>query len=395
MLLNRRTPLALLNLFANPTRAIVSVSGVTFALLLIFVQLGFRGAVANTATIVYGRLKFDLLVRSTQYLHLYEPRLIDRSWLDKLEEHADIESIEPFWIMLNKWRSPSDGNFRAIGMMAVAPQANPLAIEGLKESYDRLMTVDDVLIDQATRADYGPVNGRRFGAEDIGREAELGGKRVRITGYFRLGTGLATNGAVIISDAGFAQRSGVDVRYQTSLGLVKLRKGIDPETACQSIRQWLELQDPSAPNSIQILSRREVLNYEHHRWLNETPIGIIFQMGAVLAFLVGAAIVYMVLAQDVAMRLPEYATLKAMGYSTQYVVLVVLWQAWLLAVVGFIPAAIMADTLYRLTASLAGIPISMNWVRLFGVMGLSLAMCTLSGFGAVRKLWQAEPAALF
>ncbi len=129
-----RTPIALLNMLANPTRAIVSISGVIFALLLVFVQLGFRGAVANTATIVYGKLDFDVLVQSPEYLHLYEPRLIDRAWLDVLRSHPEVQSAEPFWISLNKWRSPRDGRFRAIGMMAVQAGSSPIKIDELPES---------------------------------------------------------------------------------------------------------------------------------------------------------------------------------------------------------------------------------------------------------------------
>ena len=71
MLVFRRTPISLLNLISQPTRAIVSVTGVAFALLLIFMQLGFRGAVGNTATIVYGKLKGQLVMRSPDYVHLY------------------------------------------------------------------------------------------------------------------------------------------------------------------------------------------------------------------------------------------------------------------------------------------------------------------------------------
>ncbi len=55
----------------------------------------------------------------------------------------------------------------------------------------------------------------------------------------------------------------------------------------------------------------------------------------------------------------------------------------------------MAELLYGVTASLAGIPIYMTWERATGVAILSLAMCTISGFLAIRKLLKAEPASLF
>jgi putative ABC transport system permease protein len=102
----RRTPIALLNLLSQPTRAAVSVLGVAFALVLIFMQLGFRGAVGNTANIVYGRLVGDLVVRSPDYVHLYEPRTIEKSWLNMLASHPDVEQVDPFCF--------SDGKIRLV-----------------------------------------------------------------------------------------------------------------------------------------------------------------------------------------------------------------------------------------------------------------------------------------
>lgn len=391
-----RTPIAFLNLISNPTRAIISLSGVAFALLLIFVQLGFRGAVANTATIVYGKLDFDVLIQSTGYLHLYEPRTFDRRYMEMIRSRTDIvQSVEPFWIMINKWRSPQDGRYRAIGMMAVESGSNPILVPELEEKLKLLASPDFVLMDRATRPDYGPKNGKRFGDEDVGEACELGERQATIVGHFLIGTGLATNGAVLISDVGYGFRSNVDVKSQVSMGLVRLNDGVDPARAVAELQTWLQKHDPSASFNMRLLTRKQTIANEHHRWLNETPIGVIFQMGVVLAFMVGAAVVYMVLAQDVMNRLPEYATLKAMGYSQGFVSYIVLQQALWLAIAGFIPAVLLSEILYRITAWSAGIPIGMTVTRLAGVALLSIAMCTLSGMGALRKLWQADPASLF
>ena len=118
-------------------------------------------------------------------------------------------------------------------------------------------------------------------------------------------------------------------------------------------------------------------------------------MGVALSFIIGAAIVYMVLATDVASRLPEYATLKAMGYAPSFLGQTVLRQAWLLSFIGYVPAFFTALMLYQITSTLSGIPTFMTWQRAAGVFGLSLLMCTLAGILAVRKLLKAEPASLF
>ena len=390
-----RTPISTLNLLGKPTQAIVSILGVAFALLLIFMQLGFRGAVANTATIVYGKLDFDVLLRSPEYLHLYEARTVQHAWLDLIQSHPDVASVSPFYIMLQKWQNPQDGNYRAIAMMGVRRDKLVIDNEEIRGQLDRLGNSDWALIDRATRRDYGPKNGRRFGDNDVGLHAELGGHDTEIAGHFLLGTGLATNGAVLLSDTGFGKRSPYNVQQQTNLGLVKLRSGVDPETAAANINAWLQSRDDRAKNCVEALSRKQAIDWEHRRWLGETPIGIIFQLGVGLALIVGAAIVYMVLATDVANRLPEYATLKAMGYTGRFVANVVLRQAWLLAIFGYIPAVVMAEGLYAITASFAGIPIYMTWQRAIGIGILGVLMCTFSGSLAIRKLWKAEPAELF
>jgi len=401
----RRTPLSLLNFVSQPARAAVSVLGVAFALLLIFMQLGFRGAVGNTATIVYGKLSGDLVIRSPDYVHLYEPRTIDRSWMNMVASHPDIERVDPFFIMLQRWqnplrnevceKAPPDGSFRTVGMMGLQLDRPVIRLEELTDKLSLLKDPDAMLVDRATRAEYGPENCEQFSDADIGKVNELGGRMALIAGHFKLGTGLATNGAVLVSDVGFGRRSGLDVQRRASLGLVQVKLGLEPKLVRDNLVAWLKDREPRSELAIQILTMEEQRLWERKRWLTETPIGMIFTMGVVLSFVIGAAIVYMVLATDVASRLPEYATLKAMGYSPLFLSQTVLRQAWLLAFSGYIPAFLIALALYTITSSLSGIPTFMTWQRAAGVFGLSLLMCTLAGLLAVRKLLKAEPASLF
>ena len=368
-------------------------------------QLGFRGAVGNTATIVYGKLSGDLVMRSPDYVHLYEPRTIDRSWLNMVASHPDVEAVDPFFIMLHKWQNPvknekcsnapPEGSFRTVGMMGFQLDRPVIQVEELSEKIDLLKDPDALLVDRATRAEYGPENCKRFSDEDLDKFTELGSRKTRIAGHFKLGTGLATNGAVLVSDVAFGRRAGIDVRQRVSLGLVRLKPGKDPAAFRKSVVDWLSQREPRSSLSVQILTMDEQKRWERKRWLNETPIGMIFSMGVGLSFIIGAAIVYMVLATDVASRLPEYATLKAMGYSPSYLAKTVLQQAWLLSVAGYLPAFCTAMMLYRITSGLSGIPTFMTWERAIGVFGLSLLMCTLAGLLAVRKLLKAEPASLF
>ena len=319
--------------------------------------------------------------------------------------HPDVEAVDPFYIMLHRWQNPiknqkcsdgpPDGSFRTVGMMGIQLDRPVLLVPELSGKIELLKDPDALLIDRATRAEYGPENCDRFSDEDIAKYTELGGRTTRIAGHFKLGTGLATNGAVLVSDVGFGRRAGIDVRQRASLGLVRLKLGRDPTEARKAVVAWLNQHEPRSTLAVQILTMEEQKRWERKRWLNETPIGMIFSMGVVLSFIIGAAIVYMVLATDVASRLPEYATLKAMGYAPSYLAQSVLRQAWLLSIAGYLPAFCTSVVLYQITSSLSGIPTFMTWPRAAGVFGLSLLMCTLAGLLAVRKLLKADPASLF
>jgi putative ABC transport system permease protein len=106
-------------------------------------------------------------------------------------------------------------------------------------------------------------------------------------------------------------------------------------------------------------------------------------------------VVYQVLYTDVADHLPEYATLKAMGYSTQRLVEVVLFEAMLLAILGFVPGCVASVGVYKLLTWLTKIPVSLRWDVSSQVFTLTVVMCMFSGVVALRKLASADPADIF
>jgi putative ABC transport system permease protein len=189
----------------------------------------------------------------------------------------------------------------------------------------------------------------------------------------------------------FERASQPQTASQVSLGFIRVTKGIHKREV-ERIRDELASR---LPQDVEVLTRQDVLKCERDRWVRQTSFGLIFQLGVLVALVVGVAVVYQVLASDVASLLPEYATLKAMGYSNRYLGRVVLTQAMALAILGFIPGLVISCMLYKLTAWLANIPIHLTLTNFTIVLAMSMVMCTVSGIGVVRKVFQAEPADLF
>ena len=397
----RKTPMAFYNVIQYPMRTSVSAAGIAFALLLVFMQLGFLGSVSNTATLLYDQLEFDLIVRSPDYLHLYEPRHFDQSWISWCRGQADVTEVRPLWIDLVRWQNPVDKRTRAIALIGLRVDQPPFRTmlagqpgTATEHDLDQLLNPRQLLMDTASRGDFGPRNGRRFTDEDINTEVMIGNERMRIAGLTHIGTGLAANGQVVVAHSAFSRLVPWDAMRRTNFGLIRLREGANPETVARRLNSLLRSNGQKAA-MVEIVTRREATARETERWIKQTPIGIIFQMGVVLALMVGATVVYQVLSTDIANRMPEYATLKAMGFSNSFLSRLVLFQAWYLAMLSFVPAWFLAEILYRLTSWFAGIPISMTASRIVLVAIAGLVICTCSGFVALSKLRRAEPASLF
>ncbi len=401
-----RTPLALFNLWHQQAKTLVSIGGVGFALLLVFMQLGFMGAVSHTATNVLESLQFDIVIRARDYVHVYEPNQFERKWLHLAASTSGVHQVKPIWITIHNWRKlPNtvelqDTKFQTqylpIAIMAFDTRDQVFKLKEVIEQQALLSSGQMVLIDTSTQSDYGPLNGREFAERDRGRETEIGGQKFSIGGLFKLGTGLAANGAVITSPTGFSKIMPWDVNRHVSMGLIDIEAGTDVNQVVSDLQTRFRVDEDNAESlAVDVLSRARMLDRERKRWLDETPIGLIFQLGVVLSLLVGAAIVYMVLATDVTNRLPEYATLMAMGYSRKYLASIVMTQAITLCFCGFVVSWAAAELLYRLTTYASGIPIAMNAERVGLVLALGLLMSCVSGLLALRKLWKAEPASLF
>jgi putative ABC transport system permease protein len=285
--------------------------------------------------------------------------------------------------------------------MAVDPQSHGFNRPDISAEIQagNLNQDNQLLIDQLTRSEYEPRSGTEFSAVDLGSEAEVSGARFRISGVYRLGTGLAANGSAIVSEGGFARVSPWRPTDWVSLGLVRIAPGQQASEVQQRLVERFQVgqfaQSSGQAASVIVLTRDQAMESEKYRWLWQTPIGLIFQLGVAISLVVGAAIVYMVLATDVAEKLTEYATLLAVGYSRLYLAKVVMSQSTLLACSGFLLAWLLAEILYRITTSLSGISLVMDPSRIGIVFGLGIAMCSVSGLLAVRQCWKAEPANLF
>ncbi len=419
------TPLAWKNLTHNKVRTSIGVAGVGFAVILIFMQLGFLGAIQKTATQIYDALDFDLLLRSPAYLHLTEPRDFARARVYQAASLPEVSHARPFYLGLSEWQIPitsnaplnqeaSDtedlsGQWRGIITMGTDPNDPGFTRDDICKQARQLSDPRFVLIDSESKSEYGPAQGDEFSRADIGTETALGPRRVRIVGLFKLGTGMASNGACLTNPEGYVRACPWQTINEVNFGLLKLHDPSQVEAVKAKLQHIFgipaSVSDAKSQQhhraalltnvDVEILTREEVNQHEERRWVVDTPLGQIFQLGVWVAVFVGVAIVYQVLSSDIANMMGEYATLKAMGHSNKFLARVVLQQSVLLAIVGYLPSLAISWVLYRIVEAESGMPMYMTKEIMALVFVLAVVICVLSGLGALRKLFQADPADLF
>lgn len=399
-----KTPLVFWNLLHQPVRTSVAILGVAFAILLIFMQLGFYGSAELSATTVYDALDFDLLVRSRDYLCLTSARPFPRYRLHETLGHAEVAGVAPVYIDWQLWRNQhgpeglryygdnTDRPYRRIILVLafnlhdrIFNSAPPHGQTPTPESLRKLSEPETILVDTYTR--------KYFGKHSKGTPTELNGNAVTVVDEFTIGTGLGADGLVVTSDRTFARLAGAGALERPTLGLIKLKPEARPHV--EAIKGELMRFLSAGSEEIEVLTRAEVEIWERDYWLKRTPVGIIFTMGVLVACLVGVIFVYQVIATDIADHSGEYATLRAIGYSSLYLSGVVLRQAAAFAILGYVPGLLIAQFLYWLGRRYEQLLLFPSWERAGLVLLLSLAMCSVSGLLAIHKVKAADPADQF
>jgi putative ABC transport system permease protein len=364
----------------------VALSGVSFAVILVFMQLGFRGSVYESATRYHRSLDYDLVMLSPKTPFLGFPESFSRRRLYQALADDEMESIAPIYISQAYWKNPWQYNARNILVLGIDPTRRVFSLPDVRRQLGVLPLEDVVLFDARSRPEFGPV-AARFAAEGA-VSTEVNDRRVVVAGLFELGTSFGIDGSLVTSDVNFRRIFPNRPVGHVELGLLQLRPGSDAAAVRTRLAAALE-------DDVLILTRDEWIDREGRYWASTTPIGFVFGFGAIMGLVVGGVIVYQILFADVSQHLAEYATLKAMGYSNAYLSQVVLREAAILTVLGFIPGLLVSIWLYRFTSAATRLPLEMTPERAALVLLLTAAMCGTAALVALRKVRSADPAEVF
>jgi putative ABC transport system permease protein len=380
-----RVSVAWLNLVHERTRLWVAIAGVAFAVLLMFMNLGFLGALITTTTNFYKDFNADIFLSSPNTLEISSTTVFPLERLSQAEGVPGVARAMPLYSNYLIWRNPEPPNTSRAMFVYGYNLNDPVFLMPeltTPEAKQILQQPNVVFYDRLSRPEFGP--------STIGTTTEADRRQIRIGGNYSLGGGFAADGTLIMSDQNFARYLSPRPLSLIDNGLILVTPGSNPERVARSLRQAL-------PDDVEVFTKEGIIQRDKTYWLTATSIGFIFGLGVLVSFIVGIVIVYQILYTDIRDHLGEYATMKAMGYRNRYLFKVVLQEALLLAAMGYVPGLIVSMGLYQLTrnATAGSLPVAMDVGRVFFVLMLTVLMCSVSGFISVRKAMETDPAEVF
>jgi putative ABC transport system permease protein len=381
-----KIPLSWLQLTREKTRLVVALSGIAFADILMFMQLGFRDALYYSNVRMHSSLAGDVVLINSQSNAVLSMKTFSQRRLYKALDIPQVQSVHPIYLDYTSWRNPVTGRPRSILIFGMNPEVNLFDLPGVDENLNKLKLPDVVLYDRSSRVEYGPIAANFEQGKVV--TAEVRRRQVKVGGLFTLGASFGADGNLITSDINFLRIFNNRQRGLIDIGIIKLKPGANSIQVAQQLRNYL-------PTDINVLTKEEFIEFERNYWAGSTAIGFIFTLGTIMGFIVGTVIVYQILYTEVTDHLSEYATLKAIGYTQNYLLMVILQEAFLLAVVGYLPGFACALVLYNVARDATLLPIFMSYDRAIMVIMLTILMCFISGMIAMRKLSSADPADIF
>src|SRR5215471_4820128 len=382
-----RVPIVWRNFTHSPRRLATSVAGIAFAVLLMFTEVGFLHGLYDSQVELVNHLNADLIITNRLKHTMVQLKPFARRRLYQATTIPGVKAAYPLYIHLERpvWKSPTNRKLYPIRVLAFRPE-DPVFVNPTIVAHAAALQMPDTVLMDAQSKSY-------FGDRHAGVVTELSGKAIRVVDTFRLGTDFVNGGTLIMSDRNFLKfvASGHErdtLLGKVEIGVVHVVPGIEPATVAAALRQAL-------PDDVAVYTRAEYLAHELRYWQEHTAIGPIYVLGAAMGFVIGVIICYQILYTDVVDHLPQFATMKAIGYHNRFLVGVVFQQALGLACLGFAPGLVLSSVFYSLLAHGTGLLMRLTVPRVSLIFILTVVMCIFAGSLAARKVFAADPAEVF
>jgi putative ABC transport system permease protein len=369
--------LAFRNLFHDRVRLAVTLVGILFSIVLVAVQLGLYLGASNMITANIDRANADL------WITVYGAKSFEDGGmlLTSRERHQalatpGVKAVIPLVVRFAEWRKPEGGSTRVV-IVGTDAEDGGLAPWGLvKGSWEDIKAPEAVAVDQTYL--------NELGIKGVGDTAQIANGRIRVRaltdGIRSFTQSPYTYTTLNRARALFGEGDG------TTFYLVQLEPGANIDTVRKDLERRLD--------GAEVLTKAEFRDRSLKQWLFRTGAGVALIGGALLGSLVGTVIVAQTLYSSTKDHLSEFATLRALGSSAGYIHQVILAQAGISAVIGYLLGIGIALAILVASRNTA-LPMVMTPGLAFWLFTLTVGMCAISALSAIVKVTKIDPATVF
>ena len=362
-------------------RSGLAVGGILVAILLMFLQIGFYNSVPRGGLLFYDVMKFDLMLTSSAYVFEAQPLSFPRRRLYQALAMPEVTGAVGVYHASGRWLNSENGLARDVFVIGYNPEEPVFNVPEIARATEVLRLADTVLVDASSRPEFGRL--------EPGRRVEIQQRAVNIGGVYHLGSGFVGMGVAITSDLNFSrifpEQGGIS---EINLGLLTLKPGADSDAVAARLRAVL-------PEDTRVFTRKELTDHEISHWVTNTSTGLIFGFGVIVAVIVGLVILNQTLSTQITRQLPQYATLKAIGYTDRQLGGIVVTIATIMSTISYVPAVLISIVIYWIIRKSTPLPIEMTWTRMFAVLVIAWLISAISALISLRVLRRADPVELF
>ena len=166
-----KVPFALTNIIGGKVRTIVAVTGVSFAMVMVFLQLGFFGGMVKSSTAIYDKLDFDIVFLANNYLRFITPGSFNSLYIYQAMSVTGVKSVSPLYLRRFQWTNPDNGQKEAAIAIGFNPKDSVFLIPEINRYLDKITKLDTVLYDKLSQKKCGNIH--------IGTKTELNNRKIR------------------------------------------------------------------------------------------------------------------------------------------------------------------------------------------------------------------------
>jgi putative ABC transport system permease protein len=375
----RQSPIAWRMLADKPGRLAFSMLGVAFSVVIMFMELGFFNGTNDSSANLPPHFDCDLILSHPEKNHLKTGEEFSHFRLQQVRDVPGVAAVSRLSTQADYWWNPQDRTRNRVLLIGVNLVDPMFSIPAIREHHQALQLPATVLYDRFSRRDLGRI--------ETGTRSQIGATAVQVVGLFELGPNFTYEGHLITSLDNFRAITGQPDTV-VDLGLIRVTPGANVDEVRREIHRRL-------PRDILLLTPEEIRAREVSVTTRRSPAGIVFGIGLIVGFVIGTIICYQILFNEVNDHLPQFATMKAMGHPPRFISGIVLNEALLLSVAGYVPGLLASFGLYELIQDTTQIRMILTPPRALLVFLLASGMCLLAGRLAVKRVHATDPVDLF